>query len=119
MTAINIKRIYDEVDKTDGARILVDKLWPRGISIERAGLVYWAKELAPSHALRQWYKKENSSWEMFRKKYFAELDKRQKALSELKTYIKDGNVTFLFSSKNLQLNNAVALKEYIETHMKL
>ena len=114
MLNINIKRIYEEANSTDGTRILVDKLWPRGISKERASLDYWAKELAPSNDLRKWYQHDHDKWSEFRKKYFEELDDHIEALMELMPYLEKGNITFLFGSKELQFNNAVALKEYVE-----
>ena len=117
MQKIHIKRIYDSAEPSDGIRILVDKLWPRGISRERANLDFWAKDLAPSTELRKWYKHDSKHWAEFRHRYFAELESKPEALSELKTYFSGGVVTFLFSSKEMKLNNAVALKEYVESHL--
>lgn len=117
MQNIHIKRIYDTADPSDGIRILVDKLWPRGISKERANLSFWAKDLAPSTELRKQYSHDSQSWPAFRDSYFAELDSNPEALSELKTYFNGGVVTFLFSSKETKLNNAVALKEYVESYL--
>jgi len=117
MHKIHIKRIYDTAAPSDGIRILVDKLWPRGISKERANLNLWAKDLAPSTELRKQYNHESKYWPAFRNSYFAELDSKPEALAELKTYLSGGVVTFLFSSKEMKLNNAVALKEYVENNL--
>jgi uncharacterized protein YeaO (DUF488 family) len=118
MPVINIKRIYEDAEPSDGFRILVDKLWPRGISKDRAKLDYWAKQLAPSDGLRKWYQHDEDKWEVFQKKYNSELDDQPEALLELMTYLERGDVTFLFSSKELHLNNAVALKAYIISRSK-
>ena len=111
---INTKRVYEDAQKHDGARILVDRLWPRGIKNEKAKIIFWAKDVAPSNDLRKWYNHEPSKWEEFKARYFKELDQNEKALTELLTYCDTKIVTFVFSSKEMQLNNATALKEYIE-----
>jgi uncharacterized protein YeaO (DUF488 family) len=118
MPVINIKRIYEEAEPSDGFRVLVDKLWPRGISKDRAKLDYWAKQLAPTDGMRKWYQHDEGNWEVFQKKYNSELDNNPEALLELMTYLERGDVTFLFSSKELYLNNAVALKAYIISRSK-
>jgi len=118
MSVINIKRIYDKSEQSDGLRILVDRLWPRGISKERAKLALWAKELAPSNELRKWYQHDKHNWKLFKERYFEELDKCPVAMDELISYLEKGNVTFLFSSKEINFNNAVALQDYIETKVK-
>ncbi len=111
---IKIKRIYEAAEDSDGCRILVDRLWPRGISKDRAKLVYWAKEVSPSSELRKWYQHDADHWDEFKRRYFDEISSKPEA-SELLQHCTDSDVvTFLFSSKNLQLNNAVALKEYVE-----
>ena len=117
MQKIQIKRIYDKAESSDGTRILVDKLWPRGISRERANLDFWAKDLAPSTELRKRYNHDSKHWPEFRRSYFAELDSNHEALAELKTYFSGVVVTFLFSSIEMRLNNAVALKEYLDSHL--
>lgn len=117
MQKIQIKRIYDKAESSDGTRILVDKLWPRGISRERANLDFWAKDIAPSTELRKRYNHDSKHWPEFRHSYFAELDSNPEALSELKTYLSGEVITFLFSSKEMKLNNAVALKQYVESHL--
>lgn len=112
---IRIKRIYAEAAPDDGMRILVDRLWPRGLSKEKAGVDFWAKELAPSSELRRWYGHEPERWPEFKDRYFQELEGHPEAVKELLHYTERGLVTFLYSSKEERLNNAVALKEYLES----
>ncbi len=111
---IRIKRVYEPPSAGDGRRILVDRLWPRGLSKEDARLYYWAREIAPSDALRQWYGHDPDKWQEFKSRYFAELDANPDGFAELRRNMGEGAVTFLFSSKEPRLNNAVALKEYFE-----
>ncbi len=113
---IQTKRIYVEPEPGDGTRILVDRLWPRGISKETARIAYWAKDVAPSNELRRWYRHDPENWPEFRDRYFAELDANPAGIAELREQLSD-TVTFLFSSKALDLNNAAALKEYLETRL--
>ena len=115
--AIRIKRVYDPRDAGDGRRILVDRLWPRGLSKEDARLYYWAREIAPSDALRQWYGHDPDKWQEFKSRYFAELDANPDGFAELRRNMGEGAVTFLFSSKEPRLNNAFALKEYVESEV--
>lgn len=112
--AIRLKRVYDPPEKSDGKRILVDRLWPRGLTKAKAGLDFRARDVSPSHDLRQWYNHDPAKWEAFRRRYFAELDASPEALRELLTAMGDGAVTFLFSSKEPAINNAAALKENLE-----
>jgi uncharacterized protein YeaO (DUF488 family) len=111
---IRIKRAYEVPEQSDGRRILVDRLWPRGISKEKAKIDLWAKELSPSNELRRWYGHESGKWLAFKTKYFAELDANPEKMEELIDYVQSGTVTFVYSSKEEFLNNAIALKEYIE-----
>lgn len=111
---IRIKRAYEVPDDGDGLRILVDRLWPRGISKEKAKIDFWPKEIAPSNELRRWYGHDPEKWEEFKKRYFSELDTRSEQVEELLGLLRKGNVTFVYSSTEQHLNNAVALKEYIE-----
>jgi uncharacterized protein YeaO (DUF488 family) len=110
---IRIKRAYESPDEDDGCRILVDRLWPRGISKERAKVDYWAKELSPSNELRRWYNHDPNKWPEFKTRYFAELNAKPEQLKELAAYLQKETVTFVYSSKEEQLNNAVALKEFV------
>jgi len=112
---IQIKRIYEEPHPDDGSRILVDRLWPRGIRKEQANIHYWAKEIAPSNALRKWYQHDPDKWDEFRQRYYDELNTKPEALETFKAQLTGDTVTFLFSSKERELNNAVVLKEYVES----
>ena len=113
-----IKRIYEPYNPKDGQRILVDRLWPRGKSKEAAKIVFWSKEIAPSNALRKWYDHEHAKWPEFRKRYFAELNASPEAVEEFLARLDSGTVTFLFSSREEKLNNAAALKEYVERKLQ-
>ena len=114
MTArINMKRAYEKATAQDGVRILVDRLWPRGVSKTIAKIDYWAKNTAPSNALRRWYGHDPEKWDEFRRRYFAELDANSDAVAELRGHIGRGPVTFVFASKEEQLNDATALREYL------
>jgi len=110
---IRIKRIYDSPGEEVGFRILVDRLWPRGLSKEKAKIGLWMKEIAPSDILRKWYAHDPQKWDEFKRKYFEELESKKELINEITQKVSDGNVTLLFSSKEERLNNAVALKEYI------
>lgn len=109
-----IKRVYEPPSPEDGRRILVDRLWPRGIA--KAKIDHWAKGTAPSNELRKWYQHDPAKWDEFKRRYFAELDAAPGAVQSLRDSVESGNVTFLYSSKELELNNAVALREYLETN---
>jgi uncharacterized protein YeaO (DUF488 family) len=113
-TRITVKRVYDAPDAGDGRRILVDRLWPRGLTKEKAKIDYWAKNVSPSNELRKWYGHEPGKWEEFKKRYFAELDGTQAALDELIGKMGKGPVTFVYSSTERAINNAEALKIYLE-----
>lgn len=112
---IKIKRAYESPNDSDGYRILVDRLWPRGISKEKAKIDYWPKELAPSTELRHWYSHDPEKWSEFKSRYFAELNGNPELVRELLQHIRKGRVTFVYSSKEQRLNNAVALKDYIDS----
>lgn len=107
------KRIYERPAPGDGRRVLVDRLWPRGVSKVAARIDYWAKAIAPSTTLRRWYGHEPAKWPEFRRRYFAELDANPEAMAELRRHLGRGTATLLYSSKEERLNNATALKEYL------
>ncbi len=111
---IQTKRIYDAPAAGDGARFLVDRLWPRGLKKNTARLDGWLKEVAPSDALRRWFGHDPAKWTEFRRRYFAELDRHAEELQPLLEAAQRGLVTLLFSAHDTQHNNAVALKEYLE-----
>ena len=113
---IRIKRIYEAPEQQDGVRILVDRLWPRGISKEKAGLDLWLKDIAPSDALRRRFRHDPSKWTEFKSSYFDELNANPEGVAELLGRVRStGTVTLLYASKETRFNNAAALKEYLES----
>jgi len=110
---LKIKRVYDAPSADDGFRILVDRLWPRGLTKEKAQVGLWLKEIAPSNELRHWYSHEEAKWEEFQKKYFTELAEKQDLVDIIIKKMKEGDVTLLFSTREVEHNNAIALKEYL------
>ena len=114
MAGIAVKRIYEDPAATDGCRVLVDRLWPRGLSKERAALDHWFRDVAPSNELRRWYGHDPDKWDEFRRRYRAELDADPSVLDPLRQLMeKEKTVTLLFSSRNETRNNAVALAEIL------
>ncbi len=113
---IFIKRVYEDPSPADGHRILVDRLWPRGLSKAKAKIDYWTTDFSPSSELRRWYRHDPAKWEEFKRRYFEELDESKDAVAKLRKIIASGSVTFLYSSKETNLNNARALKEYLDGH---
>jgi len=111
---IKIKRIYDPPSPGDGQRILVDRLWPRGMKKEEAHIDEWLKEISPSNELRKWYSHDPAKWPEFKRRYRAEISRETDLLKRIKNEGKKGTVTLLFSSRELELNNATALKEIVE-----
>lgn len=112
---IKIKRAYETPDDDDGQRVLVDRLWPRGVSKESAKIDFWPKELAPSTELRRWYGHDPDKWPDFKARYFEELDSKPVLMKELLERIRRGTATFVYSSKERRLNNAAAIKDYIDS----
>lgn len=110
---IALKRAYEAPAADDGVRILVDRLWPRGLARENAGIDVWLKAIAPSDALRKWYGHDVDKWLEFQQRYFAELDAQQDALNQLRAHLRQGKVTLLYAAKETEHNNAVALKAYL------
>ena len=114
---VRLKRVYDEPSPHDGARVLVDRLWPRGLTKEAAALDVWLKDVAPSHELRKWYHEHPSQWTKFRKLYLGELsnDAAHAALQRLHDLAaKKRGVTLLFASKSLEQNHALVLKQLVD-----
>jgi len=111
---LQVKRIYDKAEGGDGFRILVDRLWPRGVSKENAKIDEWCKEIAPSDALRKWFGHVPERWEEFKRKYGRELDAKGELVRSIAARSRKGRVTLLYGAKDAAHNNAVALKEYIE-----
>lgn len=111
---IFLKRAYEDPGPKDGVRVLVDRLWPRGVSKKEAAIDLWLKEIAPSNELRRSFAHDPSRWEDFRKSYFAELDTRPDLVAILREKSAAGAVTLVFAARDEQRNNAVALKEYLQ-----
>ena len=112
---LKIKRVYENPSSKDGLRVLVDRLWPRGLSKEQAHVDIWLKEIAPSSTLRQWYAHDVNKWQEFRVKYIEELSQNSTVVKELLSKIKTNSVTLLYSAKEQKYNNARVLKEYLES----
>lgn len=110
---IRIKRIYDPIAENDGFRVLVDRLWPRGVKKADARLDLWAKDLAPSPELRKWFAHEQSKFPVFQRRYRAELDANQAAIRELTQKAGERPITLLFAARNLHCNHAVVLRAYL------
>jgi uncharacterized protein YeaO (DUF488 family) len=116
MTVV-VKRVYEPVTRADGVRVLVDRLWPRGLTKADAQLAEWLRDLAPSHELRRWYHARPEQWNAFRKKYLEELEQPEAEAALQKLYqLARGKkrITLLFASKNLEHNNATVLKELLD-----
>jgi len=111
---IRLKRVYEEPSKEDGIRILVERLWPRGLTKEQAAVDLWLKDIAPSPELRAWFGHDPTKWEQFCKRYWAELERKQDLIKLLKQKSKEGTVTFVYAAKNEKHNSAVALKAFLE-----
>lgn len=114
---IKIKRAYERMEKTDGVRILVDRLWPRGLSKEKAHLDYWMKEIAPSNDLRKWFH-QTGEWQEFVKRYHRELKEHKDLVEQLAELADKRNVTLIYASKDNEQNNAVVLASYITKYNK-
>lgn len=111
---IRIKRVYDPVEDGDGTRILVDRIWPRGMTREKAQVDLWLKEAAPSTALRKWFAHDPSKWDEFKARYSSELDADPETVGKILDLASEGPITLLFSSRDTRLNQAVALKEFLD-----
>jgi uncharacterized protein YeaO (DUF488 family) len=115
---IQVKRVYEVAIPGDGTRILIDRLWPRGLSKAKAAVDVWMKEIAPSTELRRWYGHDAEKWPEFKNRYHAELDENAGVVGELVSQSEKDNVTLLFGSREERLNNAFALKEYLESRAR-
>ena len=115
--AVAVKRVYDAASSSDGVRVLVDRLWPRGLKKEDAAVKFWLREVAPSDELRQWFHENPEAWRMFRKHYLKELISEEgSAAVEKLHHLAEGKrrLTLLYASRNLEHNNAIVLKELLE-----
>jgi uncharacterized protein YeaO (DUF488 family) len=113
---IKLKRVYEEPSEQDGFRVLVDRIWPRGLSKKTAAIDVWMWDIAPSTELRKWFGHDPGKWEQFCVRYANELDAKADKVALLKTRNKARTVTLLYGAKDAAHNNAVALKRYIESH---
>ena len=111
---IRLKRVYEEPAQRDGLRILVERLWPRGVSKEKAAIDLWLKELAPCTELRQWFQHDPEKWGEFCKRYRAELRQKGDLIVLLKYRITEGNVTFVYATHDEEHNSAVALRNFLQ-----
>jgi len=115
---IKTERIYN-VPIGGGFRILVDRLWPRGLRKDEVKVDLWLKEIAPSNELRKWFGHDPDRWIEFRKRYFQELDQKRELIDQIAAKAKEGDIILLYGAKDEEHNNAVALKEFIEAEMKM
>jgi len=110
---VRIKRVYDPPAASDGRRVLVDRLWPRGLSKEQAAVDLWAKEVAPSDGLRRWFGHDPQKWGEFRSRYLDELEGAAERVRELRALAREGVLTLVYAAKDEEHNNAVVLKEIL------
>ena len=115
---IRAKRVYEPLAGTDGKRFLVDRLWPRGVKKEESQLAGWSQEVAPSDRLRRWFNHEPAKWLEFQRRYRAELSARPEIWQPLLDAAKAGKLTLLFGARDLEHNNAVVLKAFLEERLK-
>ncbi len=113
MNVLKTKRIYDPVESDDGFRILVDRLWPRGVSVSDAKIDLWMKDIAPSTPLRVFFNHDVSKWDQFKEMYIKELDQNPEVANLIRK-LRDGHVTILYSAADTEHNNAVVIKKYVE-----
>ena len=111
---VKLKRVYEPRSDDDGFRILVDRLWPRGVSKENAGVDLWLREIAPSTELRKWFGHDPDKWLEFRRRYFTELEAKGDLVAQVRDRAQVGVVTLLFGAKDEEHNQAVALKDYVQ-----
>ena len=109
-----IKRVYEKPAKNDGTRVLVDRLWPRGLKKEEAGIDYWMKEIAPSDTLRKWFAHKEECWHAFKSRYLEELKEKKDILEQLKDLGKRNKITLLYAAKDEKRNNAQVLLEIMK-----
>ena len=113
---IKLKRVYEEPSSKDGVRVLVERLWPRGLTKKRAAVDLWLKDVAPSPELRNWFGHDPARWEQFQKRYGRELRERKDAIRLLKQKMKEGTVTLVYAARDEEHNGALALKRHLQGH---
>jgi uncharacterized protein YeaO (DUF488 family) len=111
---IKIKRVYESPDESDGTRILVDRLWPRGLTKERAGVDLWVKEIAPRTELRKWFEHDPAKWKRFRGRYQTELRNNDDLVRLLERKAREGPITLLYAARDEKHNEALVLKQFLE-----
>ncbi len=111
---LTIKRVYEKIGKDDGKRILIDRLWPRGLSKEKAEIYLWVKDIAPSTSLRKWFSHDPAKWADFQKRYLKELENKTKQINLIKTIANKEKVTLVYGSKEEHFNDAVVLQNYFK-----
>jgi uncharacterized protein YeaO (DUF488 family) len=111
---IQVRRAYEPAGRADGFRVLVDRIWPRGLKKEQAAIDLWLKDVAPSSGLRKWFGHDPAKWDEFRRRYASELDREPDAIRLLREKSRRGTLTLVFAAKDEAHSNAVALKEYLE-----
>lgn len=114
---IRVKRVYDSPSREDGYRLLVDRLWPRGLRKQALQSDGWFKDVAPSDRLRRWFKHDPKKWEEFCRRYYAELDRNPQTWQSILESARAGDVTLLYSAKDPEHNNAIALRDYLTMRM--
>jgi uncharacterized protein YeaO (DUF488 family) len=117
MTRVRVRRVYEPPTSEDGRRILVDRLWPRGVSKARAAIDEWAKDAAPSDELRRWFGHDPVRWEEFTRRYRQELDARPEVLQPLLRAAADGTLTLIYAARDVQHNEAVVLQQILEERL--
>lgn len=115
---IRTKRVYEPIDPQDGFRILVDRVWPRGMTKAKVRADLWLKELAPSTSLRKWFGHDRSKWETFKSRYFVELDAKPEDIEKCFDKRVQGRLTLLFSARDVECNQAIALREYLQSRFR-
>jgi uncharacterized protein YeaO (DUF488 family) len=111
--SLEIKRVYDPPDQIDGCRILVDRMWPRGLSKEKAEIDLWLRDIAPGNELRRWFSHDPEKWPEFREQYFEELKEKKELIDLIRRKTTEGAVTLVYAAKDEKYNNAVCLREFI------
>ena len=111
---VAIKRVYEPVEKGDGQRILIDRLWPRGLSKEKAKVDLWFKDIAPSTSLRKWFAHDSEKWPAFQKKYLKELESKGKQVVLIQNLANKGKITLVYGAKEEKYNDAVVLRDYFK-----
>jgi uncharacterized protein YeaO (DUF488 family) len=115
---VRLKRAYDKASPDDGLRVLVDRLWPRGLSKAKAAVDLWLKEIAPSHELRKWFAHDPAKWKDFQARYRREVVDQAESLALLKKRCREGDVTLLFAARDAEHNNAVVLQHLLQTRKR-